>query len=533
MSSRTCVIYARLSVTTEQSVSIARQLEAGERYAAAQGWRVVGTFVDDGVSATKNRPEQRPAWRALLDSREPFDSVIIWKLDRLARRITDFWDAVKALDEAGRSLVSITDSLDLRTTIGQIVAGVIAGFAQMEAEAISARVADSRQKLIRDGRVPGGTIPYGWRTVRNPDGAGYVLAQDPDRIGYVREMAERVRRGDSIYSIIQWLDEAKAPLPTTGKAKRRAAAEAEETEEQQAERLAEEEADPTKRRRVRKHDGWTYSTVERILRNPVLAGMTALNPGNDSRVRGREVLRGPDGLPAVRGSGILSVASWRAMVAALDARDSAQSAPRAMRSSTSPLLSGLLLCGEHLPEVRMHRGTTAGRAGYSCPVCYQTISNFEPAVIEEFLRQKGPRVHWTQVEEVYEGGEALIPEIEVRLAELGAKLALADDDDRAALTVEIDGLRAMRQEARGRPARVVEALTPVGWFEEDWLLADSPEDRRAILGDAIERIWVVRGRPGRRTTAGLLARLVFEWIVPEDLGPIVAPDDKTLGAWAG
>ena len=57
---RRCVLYARLSVTKEESVSIARQLQSCRRYAEARGWEVVGEFVDDGVSATANRPEDWP-----------------------------------------------------------------------------------------------------------------------------------------------------------------------------------------------------------------------------------------------------------------------------------------------------------------------------------------------------------------------------------------------------------------------------------------------------------------------------------------
>ena len=41
------MLYARLSVTKEESVSIARQLLSCRRYAEARGWEVVGEFIDD------------------------------------------------------------------------------------------------------------------------------------------------------------------------------------------------------------------------------------------------------------------------------------------------------------------------------------------------------------------------------------------------------------------------------------------------------------------------------------------------------
>jgi len=61
-----CVLYARLSVTKEESVSIDRQLDAGRKYAAGRGWEVIGEFTDNGVSATASRPEDRKGWTDLL-----------------------------------------------------------------------------------------------------------------------------------------------------------------------------------------------------------------------------------------------------------------------------------------------------------------------------------------------------------------------------------------------------------------------------------------------------------------------------------
>lgn len=495
---RRCVVYARISISALESVSIARQLASAEQYAAAHGWQVVGTFTDDGVSATHNRPEDRAGWRALLDSDQHYDAVIIWKIDRLARRISDFWDAVKVLQEREKSLVSISDNLDLSTTIGQIVAGVLAGFAQMEAEAISDRVAAARRHLLHAGRVPGGSLPYGWRSEPNPDGPGYVLVQDPDRIDYVRGMVERVQRGETIYSVVGWLDEVSAPLP-----------------------------------QGRKVGSWRYATVERLLRNPILAGMLAYNPGNKTKQRGADVVRDERGLPVVDDSvAVMSVADWRAMVMALDGRDTAQSRPRALRSKTSALLSGLMWCGEHETPVRMHRGTTQGRPGYSCPQCYQVITRVEDHVVRQFLWAKGERVRWSVVEEVEEGGSALLPEIEQRLDELDQAIrAMKDRDARRRLQDEQSALLDLREEKRLEAPRTV--LRPVRdetrTYGEDWAAAADLSEQRAVLDDALDRIVVRRGRTGRGLDT---SRLTFAWKFPEEVGPIAEPDDATLAAWA-
>lgn len=74
------VLYARVSVATEESVSVERQLLSGRNYAKARGWTIVGEFTDDGVSATSNKPETRNGWQALMAAPQHFDAVVIWKI---------------------------------------------------------------------------------------------------------------------------------------------------------------------------------------------------------------------------------------------------------------------------------------------------------------------------------------------------------------------------------------------------------------------------------------------------------------------
>lgn len=223
------------------------------------------------------------------------------------------------------------------------------------------------------------------------------------------------------------------------------------------------------------------------------------------------------------------------MVKKLDERDSAQSTPRALQAKTSALLSGMLRCGicrnSDGEQVRMHRGTTQGRPGYSCPICHQTITKVEDYIVNEFHRVKGERLRWSIVEEVHDGGAALLPEIEHRLSELGAQLQATDDDGEADhITAQMTSLRQLRRDTRTKdPVSEWRAVRGEQTFAEDWADAESPEDRRAVLDDALTSIEVVRGRVGRGLDT---SRLIFHWKNPEDVGSVVVPDDETLAAWA-
>jgi site-specific DNA recombinase len=498
---RTCVLYTRISLRTEESVSIARQIEAGEAYALARGWKVVGVFTDEGVSATQNKPEVRKAWQALLTSRLQFDAVVIWKVDRLARRVIDFLNANESVKARGAGIVAVEDPIDMTTAQGEAFAIMLAVFGQMEAAAIRDRVTAARDYLLRAGRYAGGVVLYGYRSVPNPDGAGYLLAKDEEQIGHVREMVRRTLAGMTVYSTKQWLEEVGAPTP-------RGASE------------------------------WGYSTVDRILRHPLLAGMVPHNPGNTtSHSRGEDVVRGADGLPVVDESlAIMPLNQWRAMQAQLATPSNPHRIPRALRRTHSGVLSGLMWCGDpsHDQPVRMWRGTLGTkdrpRPAYVCPDCHQSFSNADDLVIGEFLEQRGDVLNLSMVEEVVEGGSVQMQEASIRLSELGREMVAATPERAQAIIAELTRLKDVQEEAKRQPAEV--RYVPSGEtrsFRQDWEAATTDEERRSILGQALDRVVVSRGARGAKSDASRRARCRFEWM---PAGQVVEPSQKELAAWA-
>lgn len=490
-------VYVRLSISQEASVSIERQKAAAEAYCKAHGWTVVAAFVDDGVSASKNRPEDRAGWQALMKAEADWDVVIVWKLDRLVRRLVNFWDVYRWLDERGKTLVSVEDRLDMSTTMGRILASIIAGFAEMEADAISARVTDARHYLLTNGRYPGGRLPYGWRAVENPDGAGWVIAQDPDRIDYVRGLAERTLAGKTLYSSMKWLDEVGAPTATGG-------------------------------------PEWAYGTVDKLIRHPLLAGMVPHNPGRTARGRGDEVVRGEDGLPVVHTDlAVVSLADWRRIQARL-AEPNDRRQPRSTRRKHSGVLSGLVWCADprHDEPVRMWRGTVGSKTGprpaYTCPDCHQTLSNAEALIVGHVLQHGGDLPMFGTVEEVVEGGQQVHAEASIRLAELGTQLAGASADRMVQILDEIQRLKELQADAAMRPAEIVRR--EVGGDQTvaaAYASATDDEERRAVIGSVLNRVLVRRGGQGAWTDAAKLARCEFIWS-----GQVVAPSDEVLADWA-
>lgn len=467
----TAAVYARLSVSTEESVSIARQVEAATRYAEARGWTVTLVATDDGVSATKARPEDRAGWRQVLDSPEPFDAVIVWRLDRLARRVLDFMNADAALQARGAALVAVEDPVDMTTAQGRAFAQILSVFAELEAASIAARVKDARRALVHQGRRPGGKPPLGYRNVPNPEGPGFILAQDPDWIGTVEDMARQVLQGASCYTVRRNLEAAGIEPP--GRASR-----------------------------------WHDSSVEAIVTSPALAGLTPY--------RG-DVLRDAQGLPIVDESlAVLTTAERRAI---LDALAAGKRPGSRVRANSEPfLLRGLAkceTCGHFLhrasagagekryPVMKCGNRACAGRASAAREALEEYVS-------AEFLVAVG-HLPVVQVEEAEDQG-ADLAEVEAAIRDTTAAMT-EDGADVPALVARLESLKAARTAAR----RAAEASPQVTtWstgetFREAWEASDL-EGRRDLLSAALVEVTV---RPaGKRGATGRTfdtSRVAIEW----------------------
>ena len=118
--------------------TIAQTLDQQNTALAAAG--VTKTF-SDTMSGAK---DDRPGLDALMDYVREGDTVVVWKLDRLGRNTLHILETVKALTDAGVTLISTTDGIDSSTAAGRMVIGVLASMAEFERELIKERTALKR-----------------------------------------------------------------------------------------------------------------------------------------------------------------------------------------------------------------------------------------------------------------------------------------------------------------------------------------------------------------------------------------------------
>lgn len=165
---RRCAIYTRKSSEEglEQDFnSLDAQREACEAYIRSQkseGWLLVPTRYDDG--GFSGGTLERPALTRLLADIDAgkIDTVVVYKVDRLTRSLSDFAKIVDVLDGHSVSFVSITQQFNTTTSMGRLTLNMLLSFAQFEREVTGERIRDKIAASKRKGLWMGGLVPLGY-----------------------------------------------------------------------------------------------------------------------------------------------------------------------------------------------------------------------------------------------------------------------------------------------------------------------------------------------------------------------------------
>lgn len=112
-------------------------------------------IVTEKVSAVSDR---RPALENALSMLRDGDTFVVWRLDRLARSLTDLLRRVQYIEDCGAKLKSLTESIDTATPGGRLLFHVLGALAQFERDLIQERTRSgmkaARERGIRLGALP-------------------------------------------------------------------------------------------------------------------------------------------------------------------------------------------------------------------------------------------------------------------------------------------------------------------------------------------------------------------------------------------
>jgi site-specific DNA recombinase len=201
-----CAIYTRKSTEDgleQEFNSLDAQYEACAAYAVSQrheGWKLIPERYDDGGFSGGNM--ERPGLKRLLAdvAAGKVDVILLYKIDRLTRSLSDFSKIVDVLDGAGASFVSITQSFNTTTSMGRLTLNMLLSFAQFEREVTGERIRDKIAASKRKGIWMGGPVPLGY-VVRDRK-----LIIEPQEAEQVRHIMSRYLAVGSVKSLAEELN---------------------------------------------------------------------------------------------------------------------------------------------------------------------------------------------------------------------------------------------------------------------------------------------------------------------------------------
>ncbi|UFU05482.1 recombinase family protein [Ruania halotolerans] len=197
------VLYLRQSTHSEESISLEVQEASGRDHAQRHGYQVVAVEADPGVTG---RTWKRPAVQRVMSMIENGDAdvVILWKWSWLSRSRKDWAVAVDLVDQAGGRIESATEPIDVATSSGRFARGVMAELAAFESERIGDTWKEAHARRVGQGRPANGKPRWGYAY----DPVEKLHKPDPDTGPVLASLYRRYIGGESVYSLVRWLNGA-------------------------------------------------------------------------------------------------------------------------------------------------------------------------------------------------------------------------------------------------------------------------------------------------------------------------------------
>jgi DNA invertase Pin-like site-specific DNA recombinase len=145
-------IYCRVS-TNEQHVET--QIASIQKFCEAQGWSIVETYQDVGVSGAQ---DSRPALDKLKKDcvKGKFKAVVVFKFDRMARSVGHLLECLELFRKHGIDFISISEGIDTSTAVGRMVFTFLGAIAEFERslirERVTAGIARAKSEGVKLGR---------------------------------------------------------------------------------------------------------------------------------------------------------------------------------------------------------------------------------------------------------------------------------------------------------------------------------------------------------------------------------------------
>ncbi len=288
-------LYIRVSkeIQAEEGYSLDSQLQRLHAFCDSQAWEVASVFVEEGQSG---KDTDRPQLQRLMAAVQAgiCDVVLVWRLDRLTRSVTDLHKLLEFFGTHNVAFRSATEVFDTTSAVGRLFLTIVAAMAQWERENLGERTKAGQIEMTRQGKWSGGRAAFGYR---HENGQLYVHEAEA---AVVREAFQRYISGQGMSTLLRWLNDPASPqlAPRSGR--------------------------------------WAQHTLKSMLRNPLYAGMVRYGYRDVSGHRRADPLIAPGQHEA-----IIDTATWERSEAVRMRR---RTMPNRSGTGTYPF-TGLLKCG--------------------------------------------------------------------------------------------------------------------------------------------------------------------------------------------
>lgn len=207
-------IYIRVSTEeqADEGYSIDAQNERLKAYALSQDWVIQETYIEEGVSGKNmDRPELKRLLSDLKSDHSDHKIVLVYKLDRLTRSVSDLHTLLDYFDRHQTKFRSATEVYDTTTAIGRLFITLVAAMAQWERENLAERTKMGQIEMTRQGKWSGGRRPFGY------DYNNGNLEINHAEAAIVKEIYHRYLAGSGTPKILKWLNNPTHPQLASNK----------------------------------------------------------------------------------------------------------------------------------------------------------------------------------------------------------------------------------------------------------------------------------------------------------------------------
>lgn len=204
---RTGLAYGRVSSDEAaiSGLSLSVQEEQIREYCDQNGIKLLGYYEDPGISAglpIRRRPALVECLKRIEEEKP--DLLLISRLDRLWRRVEDYYEVKKILDKAGTDFYCINEDYNTTTANGRLMLNLKLSIAENERDMTSERLKTVFRARMKRGIAPGGKKTFGYDYKRDEHGDIRMVINEKEAEIIRATFDEYIRTG-SIEHCVEWM----------------------------------------------------------------------------------------------------------------------------------------------------------------------------------------------------------------------------------------------------------------------------------------------------------------------------------------